>query len=39
MTPTNITITSPMIKVESTAKTEVNGGGMTIITGGIVKIN
>lgn len=39
MTPTDITISSPMITIKSTAKTEINGGGATIITGGVVKIN
>lgn len=39
MTPTDITISSPMIKVTSVAKTEVNSDGVTIITGGFVKIN
>lgn len=39
MTPTDITISSPMITIKSTAKTEINGGGMTVITGGVVKIN
>lgn len=39
MTPVDITISSPTIKVTSTLKTEVNSDLTTIITGGIVKIN
>lgn len=39
MTPTNITISSPTITVQSTGKTEIHGGGATTITGGIIKIN
>lgn len=39
MTPVDITISSPTIKVTSTLKTEVNSDITTIITGGIVKIN
>lgn len=39
MTPTNITISSPTITVQSTAKTEINGGGNTIITAAMIKIN
>ena len=39
MTPTDITISSPTIKVTSIAKTEVHSDATTIITGGIVKIN
>ena len=39
MTPTDITISSPTIKVTSTLKTEVHADATTIVTGGIVKIN
>jgi type VI secretion system secreted protein VgrG len=39
MTPTNITISSPTITVKSTGKTEIHGGGSTVITGGVVKIS
>jgi type VI secretion system secreted protein VgrG len=39
MTPVDITISSPTIKVTSTLKTEVNSDLTTIITGGMVKIN
>ena len=39
MTPTNITISSPMITVKSTAKTEVHSDAVTTVTGTPVKIN
>jgi type VI secretion system secreted protein VgrG len=39
MTPVEITISSPTIKVKSIARTEVHSDAMTIVTGGLVKIN
>ncbi len=37
--PTGVTIQATMISIKGSAQTEVSGGGMAVIKGGLVKIN